>query len=107
MFERSVWDMEQRTQHVHIQIQPAIDSEACFKYFIEHGRIAMFCPRCGAQPAPNQAFCAKCGPALATAESAQAAAPVAQAAPLPAKAAPPPLAQPSYSPTRAIPDGGL
>jgi hypothetical protein len=44
---------------------------------------------------------------LATAESAQAAAPVAQAAPLPAKAAPPPLAQPSYSPTRAIPDGGL
>ena len=67
----------------------------------------MFCPRCGAQSAPNQAFCAKCGAALATAESAQAAAPVAQAAPLPAQAAPPPLAQPSYSPTRAIPDGGL
>jgi|HubBroStandDraft_6_1064221.scaffolds.fasta_scaffold597201_2 hypothetical protein len=67
----------------------------------------MFCPRCGAEATPNQSFCAKCGAALASAESGQAAAPVAQAAPLPAQAAPPLLAQPSFSPTRAIPDGGL
>jgi len=67
----------------------------------------MFCPRCGAEAALNQTFCAKCGAALAAAENVQAAAPVAQAAPLRAEAAPPPLAQPAYSPTRAIPDGGL
>ncbi len=72
----------------------------------------MFCPRCGAEAQPNQTFCAKCGAALATAESVQTAVPipisVAQAVP----EAPPapietPAGQPTYSPTRAIPDGGL
>jgi hypothetical protein len=69
----------------------------------------MFCPRCGAESAPNQTFCAKCGAALITAETAQTApAPVAQAVPLPVPApVEPPLAQPSPSPMRSIPDGGL
>ncbi|MEI9969204.1 MAG: zinc-ribbon domain-containing protein [Terracidiphilus sp.] len=72
----------------------------------------MFCPRCGAEAQPNQTFCAKCGAALATAESAQVAgaAPVAEAVPQAAPAAQeatPALAQPSFSTTRAIPDGGL
>lgn len=69
----------------------------------------MFCPRCGAEAASNQAFCAKCGAALATAESSQSAgvAPATQALPQPAQAAPPPSAEPSFSPVRAIPDGGL
>jgi putative sensory transduction regulator/zinc ribbon protein len=77
----------------------------------------MFCPRCGAESAPNQTFCAKCGASLATAENAQTAAPVGEAVPQapPAIAqpspvspqVPPALAQPSLSPTRAIPDGGL
>jgi putative sensory transduction regulator/zinc ribbon protein len=74
----------------------------------------MFCPRCGAEALPNQAFCAKCGAALAAAENVQPAAPVAQAVlvapevaaqPTPAPIEPP--AQPAYSPTRAIPDAGL
>jgi len=79
----------------------------------------MFCPRCGAGAAPNQTFCAKCGAALATAESVQAVAPtpltqdvtqelpvIEQPSPV-SRQAPPPLAEPSFSPTRAIPDGGL
>jgi hypothetical protein len=72
----------------------------------------MFCPRCGAEFALNQTFCAKCGAALATAESVQnvPAASATQAVPLPAQTAPqgpPASAQPSLSPIRAIPDGGL
>ena len=79
----------------------------------------MFCPRCGAEAQPNQTFCAKCGAALGTAESAPnaGAAPAAQAVPQapPAIAqpspvlpqAPPVMVQPTSSPMRAIPDGGL
>jgi hypothetical protein len=44
---------------------------------------------------------------LAAAENVQAAATATEAVPLPAQAAPPPLAEPSFSPMRAIPDGGL
>jgi hypothetical protein len=74
----------------------------------------MFCPRCGAEAQPNQTFCAKCGAALAAVESTQAAAPAAQAEPIvqavpqaPPAPIEPPTAQPTYSSTRAIPDGGL
>ena len=72
----------------------------------------MFCPRCGAEAQPNQTFCAKCGAALATAENVQAAAPApvadaAPQAPADAQQALPASGQPTYSPMRAIPDGGL
>jgi Putative bacterial sensory transduction regulator/zinc-ribbon domain len=70
----------------------------------------MFCPRCGAETLPNQTFCAKCGAALVTAESAQAAAPAQQVVPLVQPAAPqvpPAISQPTSSPTCGIPDGGL
>jgi hypothetical protein len=70
----------------------------------------MFCPRCGAEAQPNQTFCAKCGAALATVESVQAAAPAAQdvaQAPTLSPQVQPALAQPSSSSMRAIPDGGL
>ena len=76
----------------------------------------MFCPRCGAESAPNHIFCAKCGAALATAGGARVVVPDAQAAPMAPEVAAEPLppapiepttAQPTFSPTRAIPDGGL
>ena len=71
----------------------------------------MFCPRCGAEAQPDQRFCAKCGAALANAETAQsAAAPVAAQA-VPEAAAAVVITQPAQLPAPAlmhpIPDGGL
>lgn len=58
----------------------------------------MSCPRCGAESLPDQKFCKNCGARLDNAEPAQAAA---------AAFAAPSGPQPSATPLRFIPDGGL
>lgn len=58
----------------------------------------MFCPRCGAEHSPNQAFCAKCGAALVAAEKPQSVSIAASAPAAPAVTEPPPAPQPATEP---------
>jgi hypothetical protein len=71
---------------------------------LQNWRIAMSCPRCGAESRPDQGFCAKCGAPLATAEGAQSATGIADAPAAQAMPEPPP---PSPTLLHPIPEGGL